>query len=152
MFAIAKSFSGIKRIDTDDLLEAVKIASNNEADLYVNGKIIFSPMGYSQEENERQLSKLGITTYTSGPYLRYKYTDESKNNQRFYATFNEFEWEGKPNVQVFIYDYRTSKEVEIFSSVDKVIEKVKNKYSYLPADAISVGLFNDNGYTSLSIA
>lgn len=151
MFAIAKSFSGIKRIDTDDLLEAVKIAANNEADLYVNGRIVFSPMGYSQEENERLLKELGITTYISGPYIRYKYMDESKNKKRFYASFSEFEWGGKPNVQVFIHDYRTSKEDKEFSSVEEVVREVKEKYSHLPTNEISIGLFGDNGYTSISV-
>jgi hypothetical protein len=152
MFAIAKPYSRVIKIETVDTLEAVKIAANNEADLYMNGKIVFSPLGFSEEENQRQLEKLGITTYVSGPYIRYKYTDESKNINRFYATFHEFDWGGKPNLQVFIHDYRTSKNDEEFSSVEEIVEAVKKRYSHLPTDAVSVGLFDDNGYTSISIS
>lgn len=65
-------------LPTDDLLEAVKMSINCEADFYIYGRMIASWMGLSMEENIRRLDKEGIETYVVDGDYRFKYKDPEK--------------------------------------------------------------------------
>lgn len=151
MFYMARSYSRLVPIDADDVLTALKIAANYEAELYEDNHLIFSPFGFSREENTRRLLEYGITTYVSNNRYCYKYTDESKNKPVYFARFVEYDWSGKPHLQVHVHDYKSSKEDIKYDSIEAILEDVKQKYSHLPIEAISVGLYDDNGYTSLKL-
>lgn len=152
MFYIARSYSRPVAIEAEDLLTAVKYAANYEADLYEGNYLIFSPLGFSQEENEKRLLECGITTYVTNNRLCYKYTDESKNTKKYFAVFSEYEWDEKPHLQVHIHDYKSSKDEVMFESIEAVYQEIKEKYQQFSQEAITIGLFDDNGYTSLKVA
>ena len=79
-FTMLRSFEGEYSF-TSDMLSAFQLATNYEACLYLNNRIIFSPLGFEWEENNKQVKK-----YTGFKWskLGYKdpYSKEIKNYKR----------------------------------------------------------------------
>ncbi len=151
MFYMARSYSRPVVIDVEDILSALKHACNYEADLYVERQLVFSPFGFSREENTKRLLEQGITTYINNNQYCYKYIDETKNVTRYYAAIEELVWTKEPHLQVHLHEYRESKSDIIYDSIESVLQDIKIKYSHFPNEAVSIGLFDDNGYTSLKL-
>jgi hypothetical protein len=72
---------------SSDLLSAFQLASNYEADLYFRGRLVFSPLGLSYEENAELVKKYLGWFYSDGKEYKlreYKnpWSDSIKNYQR----------------------------------------------------------------------
>lgn len=71
---------------TSDMLSAFQLASNYEADLYLNGKLILSPLGLEYEDNVRLIQKYLGKRYANNKSFNLKgyknpYDKEIKNFQ-----------------------------------------------------------------------
>lgn len=79
-FAIVRSFDGEYSF-TSDMLSAFQLATNYEACLYLNNRIIFSPLGFEWEENNKMVKKYTGLKWSK---LGYKniYSKEIKNYKR----------------------------------------------------------------------
>lgn len=126
MFLMQKAYEGMERIDTEDLLTALKYALNYEADLYMDGKLICSPLGLSWEENLSILKKYGIVSVGNKRY-RFAYADESKNVNKIFASINEYIWNNEKCVDVRLNDYRQRKEDIEFSTKKELLEYLKQE-------------------------
>ena len=77
-FCIDKYFEGDYSFKSD-LLSAFQLASNYEADLYINSKLIFSPLAYEWEENKEAIIK----------YLGKKFVSKNKFNLGYKAPYDK---------------------------------------------------------------
>lgn len=167
-YQMAAAYESIRDIDTDDLLSAVKIASNYEADLYVDGKLIMSPLGLEREDNTQRLEQYGITTYITNHRYNYRYTDESKNTTVHYAEFCRYWWDNEPCVDVRIHDYKAESNAQRFDTIDDIITATRhliedrpfvsdlNMQNHIPAEhvtmenvRVNMSIYDDNGITKL---
>ncbi|MFD1675647.1 hypothetical protein [Alicyclobacillus fodiniaquatilis] len=145
-FSMDRYYEGISSINTDDILTAVKTSMNYEADLYADGKLVTSWMGFTMEENAKRLRAYGITVYVHKDRYCFKYTDESKNIKSFYTDAFEYTWDGAKCVDIKIHDYRANKTDIEFTSLDEVIAFVKEKYMPIVAlENIHVTQYGDDG-------
>lgn len=132
-------------LKTDDILTAVKINSNYEADLYIDGQLAVSCLGLPMKDNAIKLMNFGITAYVKDGTWRYKYTDESKNVKRYYVSPQDYEWGGADKIQYNIHDYPTDKDDHEFESLRAIFENVRtytDLLNYAPED-ISIVIWDD---------
>lgn len=167
-YQIAAPYESIRDLNVDDLLSAVKIASNYESDLYVDGQLVMSPLGLERDDNTRRLEQYGITTYIKNHRYNYRYTDESKNTKVYYAEFSRYWWDNKPCIDVRIHDYRSDDSAKRFDTLDDIItatrQLIENEsfvsdlsvQTRIPAERFTVNdvqvnmnLYDDNGITKL---
>ncbi|MEK1828813.1 hypothetical protein AAAC51_06590 [Priestia megaterium] len=87
IYTMQRSFCAKQNIPTEDLLEAVNIAMNYEADLFINNVCVMSVLGLPMEENIKTLARRGIETYVADNCYRFRYADPSKNVTRIYYDF-----------------------------------------------------------------
>ncbi|EEM99367.1 hypothetical protein bthur0014_58730 [Bacillus thuringiensis IBL 4222] len=109
-------------LPTDDLLEAVKMSINCEADFYIYGRMIASWMGLSMEENIRRLDKEGIETYVVDGDYRFRYKDPEKNIKRIFFEFINI---GEGKGEVHLNSYRSRKDQPFYSSIEEIYELLK---------------------------
>lgn len=129
-------------LPTDDVLEAVKMSLNYEADLYVGNRLLASWMGLEMEENSRRLAKEGIETYVVDGRYCFKYRDPSKNVKRIFFQFIKT---GNDQGEVHLSDYRSKMDQPFYSSVEDVYEVVKKEYPYV--SILTVVDFSGDKYT-----
>lgn len=148
-FAMARAYEGIRPLNTDNLLIAVKTTLNNEGDLYVDGTIVMSVLGFEIEKNISNLAEYGIAHYIAGDCHRFKWADESKNIRKYYAYFFEHSF-WKPNcMDVQIHDYRTKAEEREFNSLDEIFAVIRADYlPRIPEENISIVEWDDEGCRS----
>lgn len=74
-FTADRYFEGMHRFKTD-MLSAFQLATNYEMDLYVGAKLIFSPLAFEYEENEKAIKKyLGVSFLTEDGFNLKGYKD-----------------------------------------------------------------------------
>lgn len=86
-YEIAPAYQGRKEISAKDLLTAVHISLNQEADLFEDGHLICSWLGLPMDQNIENLHLKGITTYVQNHQYCFKWTDESKNTNKILLRF-----------------------------------------------------------------
>jgi len=144
-YRMQRSYEGFSDIPTDDLLTAVKYSINYEADLYIEGKLLVSWLGFEMEYNIECLEKQGITTYIKDHTYKFKYTNESKTKTTVWVDFMHYFWGGEPKIDVRIFDYQDCPNAKEFNSLDEVIEIVKRVWiPKLPIDSIHIRDYSDN--------
>lgn len=144
-FEMERNYESRVTLKTNDILVAIKMNSNYEGDLYVDGQLAMSCLGLPMEENAIKLMKYGITAYVKNDRWRYKYTDESKNVKRYYVSPYAYKWDGVEKIQYNIHDYPTDKDVEEFESLKAVFKNVRDYtelLSYDPED-VHVVIWDD---------
>lgn len=77
---------------TSDMLSAFQLASNYEADLYLNGKLILSPLGFEYQENKKLIEK----------YLSKRFVNEKRFNLMGYKSPGDKEIK---NYKKVVYQY-----------------------------------------------
>lgn len=126
MFYLCKNYSSRKTtLPTEDLLEAVKISMNYEADLFMGGYMVVSWMGYSMEENIERLSKEGIEVYVIEGQYRFRYKDPSKNIKRIYYILY---LNDKGLGEVHLGDTPNCKDDPHYSSHEEIYSKIKKEH------------------------
>lgn len=122
-------YEGQKRLYfINDDLEAVKYAQNYEADLYINNKLVFSPLGLEREDNTMLLEKIGIETYIVNGQYHYRYQDPAKRKDTLYATFFVSNQYDKKHLEVQLYDYKKQSNIHKFNSFKELLKEIENKY------------------------
>ncbi|WP_214482946.1 hypothetical protein [Bacillus sp. SM2101] len=142
-FRIARSFEGLCSLQTDDLLTAIKTASNYEADLYLNGVLIFSPLGYEMEYNKKLLQRYGISVGVVNGSYHYKYMDESLNTTSVFASFYPYLWDGKKHLDVHVFDYKKGNATE-FKNFEECIQFIQLCYTGEYEERINIISFLNN--------
>lgn len=147
MFTMIRSYEGEKKINTKDVLTALKYCCNYEGDLFKDGKLIFSCLGWDRELKEESIKDLGIESYIANGCYNYRYTDTSKRNNDLYATYYSYVWQGVKKLQINIHDYITdNEEYKIFKSIEDCIKDTKeNHVNIYGADNISITSYLDSG-------
>lgn len=115
-------------LPTDDLLEAVKMAINYEADFYIGGRMIASWLGLDMEENIRRLAEVGIETYVVDGSYCFRYKDPEKNIKRIYYYFVERQ-DGKG--EIHLSSYRSKMDQPFYSSIEEIYEIVKKDHPHI---------------------
>lgn len=142
-FVMQKYWEAEEKLYTDDLITAIKYASNYEADLYMDGRLIMSPLGWEHDYTKEVLAKHGVIQYYQNRRLQWKYADESKNKNLLYAHYHFYIYEGKNLASVTIHDYRQSKADVEFKSIEDF--KVETELLYgEESDEIRVSCFLEN--------
>lgn len=153
MFTMKRAYEAAVRLQTDDLLTAVKISLNQEADLYHNGSLIASWLGLPMECNIERLEKLGLTAYIAAyNSYRFKYTDESRNESCYYMRKCPYVWGGVEALECVIHDYQDSPECVKFTSIQAAVDAIRKEElpTYGPGN-ITIVIHDDNGYKSMRI-
>jgi hypothetical protein len=146
-----RSYEEKKKLNTKDLLTAIKYTCNYEGDLYYNNSLVISCLGLSREENTKNLIKYGIETFVKNGYYNYKYKDKSKNSNKIYASFYAYNWDGVNKLDVKIHDYILDDEKHRkYNSIDEAIKDIKIKdITIFGADNIHITSFLNNECESL---
>lgn len=151
-FKMGRSYEGKVVLDTQDLLTAVNIVTNNEGDLYDGNQLIMSCLGFSRAENTKRLLNYGITSYVNqrSKCWNYRYTDPSKNQRNYYVSAYHYSWGEEQKIDFTIKEYRESGKDIMFTSLAKVMEYVRDtvknsSYSYNVDEDIYVRLFGEDG-------
>lgn len=146
-FTMCRGLEGTRKLKTDDLLTAVKETLNYDADLYINGTLVFSTMSLNMEDNIKTLSEYGISHYLDNDRLCFKYTDETKNIKRYYVEFAQHSfWKPVPCLDVRIHDYRSNDTDREFETLKQVFDTIKSEYMPLVAlEDICINEWNDRG-------
>ena len=124
MYEIEPSYSRRRRIATDDLLEAVKHSMNYEADLFENGNLVVSWLGYNMENNIERLAKKGIETYTVNSMYRFRYLDPDRNTKRIYYTVMEHQ---NRMGEVHLSSYMGRPDQTHYATPEEVFSEIKKK-------------------------
>lgn len=146
MYYMYKYYEGKEIIDTDDLITAIKTASNYEADLYKNGRLIMSCLGLSHEDNAENLTKLGVIQYYKNGYLAWKYEDESKNIMKFFVSTHLYNYEGKQKVNVMIYDYRHYRDDIEFNTLEEAKNYLASEFGEVVEEFTANCLLDNENY------
>lgn len=124
MYYIWRSFAMNKTLlPTEDLLEAVKISMNYEADLYRYGTCLASWLGLPMEENIKHLEEKGIEVYVVNNNYRFRYKDPAKNIKRMYyrLAVNDQTKQGELHVS----DTPSYKDQAHYPTLEAILEVVK---------------------------
>lgn len=140
-YEIAPAYQGRKEISAEDLLTAVHISLNQEADLFEDGKLICSWLGLPMDQNIENLHHKGITTYVQNHQYCFKWTDESKNTNKIFAAFLPHVWEGEDMLQVNVHHYRASINEREFNNVDDLHQFIFENYPEIEPSFMSVWVF-----------
>ncbi|MES9681646.1 hypothetical protein ABWK22_01695 [Gottfriedia acidiceleris] len=116
-------------LPTDDLLEAVKMSLNYEADFYIGSRLLISWMGMEMDYIKPILEKEGIEIYVVENKYCFRYIDPAKNIKKIYISnlFNFDDGKG----EVHLSAYRTRIDQPFYSSLEEVYEFVKSKNKLL---------------------
>lgn len=147
-FVMVKAYEGSTRLETTNLIHAIKHVSNYEADLYIDGKLVMSCLGLDHEDNKKLLEKYGVVQFSKNKRLAWKYADESLNEDKIYAESYKYSWDGEPKVQVTLRDYRVSKEDGEFDTLEKVKAWITNEWGSTVTE-INVTCFLENEHWSI---
>ncbi|OHX42893.1 hypothetical protein [Cytobacillus oceanisediminis] len=140
-YEIAPAYQGRKEISAEDLLTAVHISLNQEADLFEDGKLICSWLGLPMDQNIENLHRKGITTYVQSHQYSFKWTDENKNSNKIFAMFLSHVWEGEDMLQVNVHHYRASINEREFNNLDELHQFLFRNYPDIMPSFISVWVF-----------
>ncbi len=136
-FKIARAYGNIKNIVCEDLLEAVQYTFNIEGDLFYNGKLLVSVMGYTHEQNIENLSKEGIVMYFPDGCVEFKWADDSKNIPRYFAHVIDLkELQMGKKAEIHVHEYRSLSEEIKFDSLDAIREYAQQRFSYPTKDIL----------------
>lgn len=114
-----------QKLPTEDLLEAVKISINYEADLYIGGYLLVSWLCLPMEENKMRLEQKGIETYIVKDQYCFRYQDSEKNIKKFYYDIIDLQ-DGEGELHIDSIPGYTGH--QSYSSFDELIKQVKEKY------------------------
>ncbi|EWG08712.1 hypothetical protein [Cytobacillus firmus] len=140
-FEIAPAYQGRKEISAEDLLTAVHISLNQEADLFEDGQLVCSWLGLPMDQNIENLHLKGNTTYVQNHHYCFKWSDESKNTNKIFAAFLPHVWEGEDMLQVNVHDYRASANEREFTSLDELHDFIFENYPEIEPSFISIWVF-----------
>lgn len=121
-FVMQKYHEGYEKLFHTNILHAIKYAGNYEADLYLDGKLIMSPLGLNHDDNAELLEKHGLVRYYKDGRLKWKHADESKNIEKLYMNTHFYKWEGEKRVQINVKDYPVYKDDYVLDTHDEVKE------------------------------
>lgn len=132
-----------------DLLTALRRTINQEGDLYVNGRLVFSALGLSDEDNLESLKDYGIIRVDR----KYQYADSSKNEFKIYVSILEYYWYQEKCMDIKLFDYKTQESDLEFNSIDEVLKYLKeNVYPNYHESNIHITTFMvQNGCRSLNL-
>ena len=143
MYYMNRAYGGRQKLDTSDLITAIKHASNYEADLYKGNSLIMSPLGLEHEDNAKKLAKLGVVQYYKNKRLAWKYEDETKNIEKLYFSPYEYTNDGGTKVSISVHDYRNYKSDIEFNTLEEVQNYAADKYGEV-VEEFSISCFLDN--------
>lgn len=151
MFTMEISYEGVKKINTDNMLTALKTAMNYEADLYYNGRLIYSSMGLTDDENREILKKYGIVRKDHPTQICWKYEDESRNITKVYIDTILFN--SKNNIegnymQINIGDYREYKDSIELNSIAELKKYIDSNFSNIKYNDINILDFRNDSCKS----
>lgn len=141
-YYMCPSYGRKQQLPTDDLLEAVKISINYEADLFIGGYLLASWLGYSMEENIERLKKEGIETYVVENNYRFRYYDDSKNIKRIYFRMHDFE---NGTAEIHLKSTPSKLGDPCYSSIDEVYNIIKESHPSIRT--LTVVDFSGDKYT-----
>lgn len=124
MYYICRNYSSNKiKLPTDDLLEAVKISLNEEADLYIGNSLFISWMGYDMEENKIRLEDEGIEAYVVNRQYCFRYKDSKRNVKKIYYSLYLHD---SLNAEIHLSDTPSKINQISFSSVEEIYSDIKS--------------------------
>lgn len=141
-FTVSRAYSGYKRIECEDLLEAVRYVFNIDGDLFYRGEVLVSCLQYNQDVNIKNLEKVGILMYFPNNSVAFKWIDEEKNSQKYYANFIDLErLEMKAGLEVHVNDFRSIKSEILFEDLKEIRKYAEKEYPY-KGEQISILYFS----------
>lgn len=143
IYSVARPYGNMKKIDSKDLLDAVKYSVNLEGDLYQDRELVVSWLTLSMEENIERLHQKGIETYLENNRYGYRYVDESLNKVKYSA---QFLLSGDKHLDVTIHDYYSCESEKQFWSFSEIFAYIKAEYKGIE-DYLSIWFYDVNGAT-----
>lgn len=140
-FYMKKYWENKEEINTTDLLTAIKYGANYEANVYIDDKCIFSPLGSELEDNKKSLEEYGITLKRCGKQNKWMYMDETKNKGIYYTKIYLYK---QDEIEVNISDYATDDfNGYKFNNMDEVRQQAKEMADQhnIPYNKIHVSSF-----------
>lgn len=153
-YTIEIAYEGSRQLETYDMVAALKIASNYEADLYRNGKLVYSAMGLSHEENKELVSKYDVEMYvTPNGDFTFKHLRGNDNTELF-AELIEYKKNGIEHVEIHYNNYNFGDAVQ-FNDYNDMIDTISLLYyTYKPENVLFLNLNkeSENYCTSKTLA
>ena len=125
MYYMQESYRPLREIPTEDMLEAVKISMNYEADLYFFQHLVVSWIGLPMEQNIERLGEYGIETYVVDNCCRFRYKDPAKNVKKLYYTVYELE---KGRGEIHLKSMPAYLGHKHYSSKDEIYNQIRRDY------------------------
>lgn len=148
-FVMQRAYDSKKTLEQTDIISALKYSMNYEADLYMDGKLISSPLGWDHDYLAEVLKPLGVIQSYKNNSLHWRYADESKNINKLYCNSYEYMWEGELQVQVNVHDYPESKGDIVFDTEDEIKEYAVNNFGQ-KVEKINIHYYLNNELWSLN--
>ncbi|MBF8118929.1 hypothetical protein [Bacillus cereus] len=149
-FTISRAYEGLSKVECQDLLEAVQVTYNIEGDLYYRGELIVSCMGYSGMRNRKNLKRLGIEMIIINNHIRFKWLEEYKNKEAYYANIIDLKRIGMGDkAEIHVSDCKRLESDIRFDSLDSIRPYMEDLFSNYKSVDILISFNSVHGHQYL---